>query len=105
MRNSFSSTGGRVVVGGSRGFDVDGAMKLSVVEVEPATVVEGATDVDVGEGAADGDPEPVLLGPQLTSPIARSTVATSRMTLRTGTSGGGSAVPNGECGVASGESQ
>ena len=77
-----------MVVGGRAGFDVDGAMKVSVLVVDPATVVEGDTDVDTEVGAAEGEPVPVLLAPQLTTPIARRTVATTMMTLRTGTSGG-----------------
>ena len=87
MRNSFSSTGGRVVVGGSSGFVVDGALKVIVVLGASPVDEDGAV---VGEGAAENDPEPVpvLLGPQLTSTIARRTVAPMTMTLRTGTSGG-----------------
>jgi hypothetical protein len=53
MRNSFSSTNGLVVVGGVDGFDVDGAMNISVVLDDDDCCVElGASTRELGGGDA-----------------------------------------------------
>ena len=95
-----SLTAGKVVVGTVEGLDVDGAMKVRVVvvDVEPSMVDDGTV---VGAGAAAGAGDEALVespGPHAPTNEARTSIATTEVTLRTSTSGG-SAVPRESVGL------